>query len=68
VRDDVAHVPLGAAGVGLPLPLGKRDKGIAETMPVPEPRFDGVAEFRCNVDGDTFVVLAENASAHGGRY
>ena len=68
VRDDVADVPLGATGLGLPLRLGERDERIEETVPVPEPRFDRVAQFGCDVDGDAFVVLAENASAHGGRY
>ena len=68
MRDDVADGPLGATGVGLPLRLGECDECIEEPVPVAQPRFDRVAQLGCDIDGNTFVVLTENASAHGGRY
>ena len=49
VRDDVAHVPLGATSPGLPLRLGEHDERIPKTVPVPEPRFDRVAQFGRNM-------------------
>ena len=48
-------------GSVLPLRFGERDERVAESAPMSQPRFDRVAQIRCDVDGDAFVMLTEGA-------